>query len=97
MQPGDMRAQAALRLPSGTAMDGIGVLGLVLIRSSPATEFSTILSAGASILPGLHLVLRTLGLATDTVATLTIALAQAIIPPTILAAGRQRSLDTRVA
>ena len=100
MRRADTRARAALRLPSGMGMDGIGILGSVLIPSSPVMESSTIHSAGVSILPGSRLELRILVTATVVTAmamAVIVISVPAIIPPIILAAGPRRSLGTRTA
>src|SRR5580658_3386247 len=72
-------------LPAGMAAGGIGIPGIALIRSYPATESFSIRSAGAFTPHGLRLALRTSGSATATwVAAITITSGQATLPALLL-------------
>ena len=69
MRPGRTREAPAILPASGPVTDGIGTLGLTLIRSSRTTVSSSTRSAGAFTPHGSRLELRTLD--TDTVGTAT--------------------------
>ena len=71
MRPARTRVAPAILLASGPVMDGIGTLGLTLIRLSRTMAFSSTRLVGASTLLGSRLALRILD--TDTVATATAA------------------------
>ena len=67
MRPARTREAPAILPASGPAMDGIGTLGLTLIRSSRTMVFSTTRLVGAFTLLGSRLELRILDM--DTVGT----------------------------
>lgn len=105
MRPGHTGAGPAGRRPPGMATDGIGIVRLTLIHSSPATESSSTRSAGASTPHGARLGLRITGTVTAVTGAgtvigavaITIISDQAIVRATRLAVAFPGPLGTHTA